>query len=134
VQLRGKGLSNAAIAQKLDTSAKVVSRWVTAYSKRGISALQRGKYGGNNRNISYEAEAELLAEYKALAEKGQLVEVSAIKASYEAKVGHTIGSGQIYRVLHRHGWRKIMPRSKHPKKASDEVIETSKKLTLESGS
>ncbi|WP_414153386.1 winged helix-turn-helix domain-containing protein [Peptoniphilus sp.] len=37
----------------------------------------------------------------------------------------------MYRVLKRHGFRKIMPRSKHPKKASKEVIETSKKLTAE---
>ncbi|MDE7249890.1 MAG: winged helix-turn-helix domain-containing protein, partial [Lachnospiraceae bacterium] len=33
----------------------------------------------------------------------------------------------IYCVLKRHGWRKVMPRSRHPKKASEEVIETSKK-------
>jgi len=49
-----------------------------------------------------------------------------------AKVGHRISSGQIYRVLHRHDWRKVMPRSRHPKKASEEVIATSKKLTPES--
>ena len=134
VLLRGEGLSNPEIAAKLDTSYRVVSRWVSAYSKNGVSALMGGKYGGNHRNMSFAAEAELLAEFKALAEKGQLVEVSAIKAAYEAKVGHTIGGGQIYRVLHRHGWRKVMPRSRHPKKASEEVITASKKLTPESGS
>lgn len=79
--------------------------------------------------MSFEAEGEFLAEYKAMAEKGQIVEVSAIKAAYEAKVGHTIGGGQIYYVLHRHGWRKVMPRSKHPKKASNEAIEASKKCS-----
>ena len=42
-------------------------------------------------------------------------------------IGHSIGTSQIYYVLHRHGWRKVMPRSRHPKKASEEVIETSKK-------
>ena len=31
-------------------------------------------------------------------------------------------------VLERHGWRKVMPRSKHPQKASDEAIEASKKI------
>ncbi|MCI8758540.1 MAG: winged helix-turn-helix domain-containing protein [Oscillospiraceae bacterium] len=39
---------------------------------------------------------------------------------------------QIYCVLHRHGWRKVMPRSKHPKKASEDEIAASKKLTLPS--
>ena len=72
----------------------------------------------------------LLEPYREQAEKGQIVEVSEMKASYEQAVGHTIGGSQIYYVLHRNGWRKITPRSKHPKKASEEVIETSKKLTL----
>ena len=57
-----------------------------------------------------------------------IVEVSEIKTSYEQAVGHRTGGSQIYYVLRRHGWRKVMPRSKHPKKASEEVIETSKKL------
>lgn len=128
VQLRGEGMKNPKIAEKLDTSEKVVSHWVAAYNKGGIEALLGGKFGGNRRNISYEEEAEFLAEFKEKANKGQLVETSEIAQAYEKRVGHSIGSGQIYRVLHRHGWRKVMPRSKHPKKASDEAIEASKKL------
>jgi len=129
VQLRGEGMKNPEIAAKLDTSAKVVSRWVSAYCKGGIQALQRGKYIGNRRNMSFEEEAVLLSGFKECAEKGQIVEVSEIKNAYEKKAGHTIGSSQIYRVLARHGWRKVMPRGKHPNKAGDEAIEASKKLT-----
>lgn len=133
VQLRGEGLKNPEIATKLDCSAKVVSRWVSAYYKEGIEALMGGKYGGNRRNMSVAEEEAFLAEYKKQAEQGQIIEVGAIKAAYEEKVGHSIGGSQIYYVLARHGWRKIMPRSKHPKKASDEVCDASKKLTLKSG-
>jgi len=128
VQLRGDGYKNAVIALKLDTSAKVVSHWVSAYCKDGIEALLGGKYGGNRRNMSIAEETAFLQEYKKHAEEGQLIEVGAIKAAYEAKVGHSIGGSQIYYVLRRHGWRKVMPRSKHPKKASGEAIEASKKL------
>ena len=39
------------------------------------------------------------------------------------------GRGYIYMLLKRHGWRKVMPRAKHPKKADEEVIQASKKLT-----
>ena len=74
-----------------------------------------------------EEEAALLEPYREQAIKGQIIEVSEIKASYDQTVGHTIGGSQIYYVLHRNGWRKVMPRSKHPKNASEEVIETSKK-------
>ena len=56
--------------------------------------------------------------------------VQYVKNAYEEKVGHSIGKGQIYKVLNRHGWRKVLPRSKHPNKASDEAIEASKKLTV----
>ena len=78
--------------------------------------------------MSAEEEAALLEPFQAEAEKGQIVEVSKIKAQYEEAVGHSIGGSQIYYVLERNGWRKVMPRSKHPKKASEEVIAASKKL------
>jgi hypothetical protein len=58
-----------------------------------------------------------------------VLDTAELERCYEKAVGHRISSGQIYRVLQRHDWRKVMPRSKHPKKASEEVIETSKKLT-----
>ena len=80
--------------------------------------------------MSMEEEAELLAPFKAEAEAGRVVEVSRIKAAYIEKVGHSIGSGQIYYVLKRQGWRKVMPRSQHPNKASEEAIDASKKLKL----
>ena len=82
--------------------------------------------------MSEKEEAALLDRFQKEAEQGQVLDIRAIADAYEKAVGHPISSGQIYRVLRRHGWRKVMPRSKHPKKASDEVIATSKKLTTES--
>jgi len=134
VQLRGEGMKNPAIAAKLDSATRVVSRWVSDYCSKGIDTLMGGKYGGNRRNMSLDEEIAFLSVYKKLAEQGKIIEVSEIKLAYEEKVGHRIGKSQIYRVLARHGWRKVMPRSKHPNKASDEAIEASKKLTLKSGS
>ena len=82
--------------------------------------------------MSYEEEAALLKPFKKKAEAGQMVEISEIKAAYQEAVGHSIGTAQIYYVLHRHKWRKVMLRRRHPKKASEEAVETSKKLTPES--
>lgn len=134
VQLRGEGKKNKEIAEILETSSDVVSIWISEYAKGGAEALLPKKRGGNHRNMSYDEEAALLAEFETRANAGELVEISEIKQKYEEKCGHTIGSGQIYFVLARHNWRKVKPRSRHPKKASPEVIETSKKLTLESKS
>src|SRR5215469_15707001 len=80
VELRGGGMRNPAIAKKLDTSAKVVSRWISDYCNNGIQALMGGKYGGNRRNMSIAEEEAFLAGYKEQAESGQIVEVSIIEA------------------------------------------------------
>ena len=82
--------------------------------------------------MSLEEEAAFLEGYTKQAEQGHLIDIRDMAAAYEKKVGHRISCAQIYRVLHCHGWRKVMPRSKHPKKASEEVIETSKKLNPKS--
>lgn len=128
VQLRGEGKTNKVIAEKLDTSAKMVSQWVSAYINNGIEALLPKKRVGNHRNLSIEEEKKLLSAFSEQAKSGQIINVNELKAAYIEKVGHSIGGSQIYRVLHRHNWRKIMPRSKHPKKADEEAIEASKKL------
>ena len=129
VQLRGEGLTNDEIAQKLDTSDKMVSQWVSAYiNNGGISALLPKERIGMHRNLSIEEEKEFLSAYTKQAEAGQIIDLNELKAAYIEKVGHSIGGSQIYRMLERHGWRKVMPRSKHPQKASDEAIEASKKL------
>jgi len=129
VQLRGEGLTNDEIAQKLDTSNKMVSQWVSAYiNNGGISALLPKERIGMHRNLSIEEEKEFLSAYTKQAEAGQIIDLNELKAAYIEKVGHSIGGSQIYRMLERHGWRKVMPRSKHPQKASDEAIEASKKL------
>jgi len=128
--MRAEGKTNAEIGKVCEYHPAYVSQLVSKYCKGGIAAIVENHYHGNRRNMSVAEEEELLAEFRKQAEEGQVVEVGEIKAAYVAKVGHSIGSGQIYMVLARHGWRKVMPRSKHPKKASDEVIEASKKLKL----
>jgi len=131
--LRAEGKKREEIAQMTGFAKTYISQLVANYSKNGLSAIAENNYPGNHRNLSYEEEAELLESFKDKAEQGQIVEISAIKAAYEEKIGRELNSnGHIYLILERHGWRKVMPRSKHPKRASDEVIEASKKLTLES--
>ena len=127
--LRAEGKCNREISEKTGFHTQYITVLVSRYKAQGIESITGNHYHGNRRNLSFEEEAQLLEPFCQAAEAGQIVSVSEIKAVYQEAVGHTIGSAQIYRVLHRHGWRKIMPRSRHPKKASEEVIETSKKLT-----
>ena len=129
VQLLGEGMKPKDIAEKLDADKRQISRWAAQFCNGGGIKGLIPKVGGRIReNMSFEEEAALLEQFKAKAEKGQLVETGEIKEAYDKAIGHKSGSGQIYFVLHRHGWSKKMPRSKHPQKASDEAIEASKKL------
>jgi transposase len=107
-----------------------ITTLVQKYRKEGLENYTMKHHKGNHRNLSFEEEAEILEPFKKQAAAGQVVEISEIKAAYEARLGRSTESshGHIYQVLKRHGWRKVMPRSKHPKKADDEAIEASKKL------
>ena len=78
--------------------------------------------------MSSEEEAAILAPFIERAERGEMVDIKEIAVAYQKAVPHKVSDTQIYYVLHRHGWRKIMPRSRHPKKVSEEAIEASKKL------
>lgn len=132
LELRCEGLTQSQIAEKTGFHRSYVCSLIQKYFEEGLSSISEKHYVGNRRNMSFSEEEELLAPFQEQAERGKLVEISAIEKAYCEAVGHSIGTGQIYYVLHRHGWRKIMPRSRHPKKAAAEVIETSKKLTMKS--
>lgn len=132
LQLRAEGKKSSEVAQATGFHAAYVTTLVAKYRDKGLEAISGNHYGGNHRNLSFEEEAAILAPFQARAERGELVEISEIETVYQQAVGHSIGTSQIYYVLHRHGWRKVMPRSRHPQKASEEVIETSKKLKQKS--
>ena len=133
LELRAAGKSAKEVSEATGFHQAYITTLTWKYRKGGIEAISGNHYGGNHRNMSAEEEAALLEPYQEKAEKGQIIEVSEIKRKYEEAVGHTIGGSQIYCVLRRNGWRKEMPRSRHPKKASEEVIAASKKLTKKSG-
>ena len=126
--MRAKGAISKEVSVATGFHAAYVTQLVAKYRDHGLDAISGNHYGGNHRNMSVEEEATIIAPFKERAEKGELVEVSEIAKAYQAAVDHPVSNGQIYFVLHRHGWRKVMPRSKHPRKASDEEIAASKKL------
>jgi len=128
--LHAEGKSRKEIAVKTGYKEQYITELVGEYQAVGLTEFARKQYKGNHRNMSLAEEIAFLEAFKKAAEAGQIIEVGEIKTAYEEKVGHSISSGQIYRLLRRHGWRKVMPRSKHPDKASDEAIKASKKLTV----
>ena len=56
-----------------------------------------------------------MAEFTSKSDDGQILEVSKIKNKYEEFAKKAVNKSVVYRMLARHGWRKIMPRPAHPK-------------------
>lgn len=126
---RFKGISIAETAVRMNCSESKVKRLVAAYRKNGLEDFMKNKYKGNHRSLSEAEEKEILSRFEKMAEAGQVISGQDIKRAFNERLGKDTGRGYIYTVLKRHGWRKVMPRSRHPKKASEEAIEASKKLT-----
>lgn len=127
---RFSGISIAETAKQMNCSESKVKRLVAEYKKCGLEVFMQSKYKGNHRSLSEAEENEILSYFKKKAESGQIVTGQEIKKAFDERIGKDTGRGYIYMVLKRHGWRKVMPRSRHPKKANEEAIEASKKLTI----
>ena len=129
VALLGEGKTPDEVAVIKKYNSRYVRNLGREYHQKGLAAFGTdGRRGGNRRYMSFAEEEAFLEPFKAAAESGQIVEVSEIKKAYEEAIGRSLENsrGQIYFVLDRHKWRKIMPRSKHPNKASGAEIEALK--------
>jgi hypothetical protein len=76
----------------------------------------RKNWGGRRRqNMKREDEDRLLMPFFETAKKGAILVVAPVKEAYERAVGHQVPESTVYRLLARHGWRKLAPDKRHPK-------------------
>jgi len=100
------------------------------YFKEGEAALRRGGRGGRYyQNLTLEEERQLLQEFLSQSERGGILEVSQVRAAYEQALARKVPKSTVYRMLARHGWRKVVPRPRHPK--SDAATQAEFKKTAE---
>jgi transposase len=121
------GLETKKISEISGLSASTIDTVISEYNKYGLEKILLKKQGGNHRYLSEKEEKDFLLDFEKQAEKGCILEIALIQKAYEEKIGKKVTKSAIYKLLRRHGWRKVMPRSKHPNKASDEAIEAYKK-------
>jgi len=120
------------IAIKTGYVKSYVSELVSKYCSRGISVITGNHYTGNHRNLSFAEEEGLLEPFRQKAESGQIVDIREITLAYEAVTGKSLNNnhGQIYRVLHRHGWQKTAAGSKRPSQSSSQERATAQSTEL----
>lgn len=90
------------------------------FRKKGMEAIKEKRGGRYRENMTFEEEIELLREFEEESLSGRLIVASRIKSVYETKVGREVAESTIYRMLARHGFRKIVPYQRHPKADKEE--------------
>ena len=65
--------------------------------------------------MTLEEEKTFLAPWIKEAAAGSLLVVAPLRAALAQQVGQPVKASVIYRMLARHGWRKVAPDTKHPK-------------------
>ena len=74
------------------------------------------KWGGRRRaSMSEEEERSFLAPWAKLCEEGGMLVVSPLRAALSQRLGRPVAASVVYRLLARHGWRKVAPDTRHPK-------------------
>ena len=107
-----------------------VHNLVSLYNRFGSKAIETpGKGGRKHSYLSFEEEADFLKSFEDKALTGQIATANEIKLTLEEKLGHSIHKTTVYRMLKRHGWRKIAPRPYHIQSKKEEQ-ESFKKTSL----
>ena len=126
------GSSAAQIAELLGWSTATVHVLHSRWSKEGDAIFDlRGRGGRHNQHLSPEQERQLLAPFVERAEAGGMLTVAEIQRAYQAQLGKEVAPSTVYRLLDRHGWRKVVPRPRHPK--ADVAAQTAFKKTAPRG-
>jgi transposase len=119
------------IAKHTATSLRTVHQVIADYNRVGASAIHpRAKLAKSPRSyLSLEQEAAFLATFKASAVSGELTTTQVIQSAFESRVGTSVAPSTIYRLLERHGWRKLAPRPYHPE--GDKAAQAAFKQTFQ---
>jgi transposase len=109
------GLPAAQVATALGWHVGSVYHLQSRYLHDGSATLIGvGRGGRRQALLSEEQETPLLSAFASLAGPGGVVEASMLRRTYEEKVGAKLARSTVYRLLARHGWRKLVPRPYHP--------------------
>lgn len=111
------GLSLEQTAQAIGRGITATCQMRTRFCKVESGEIQapQGKRGLRNRaHADLASEARILDEVLEKAARGGVVAIPRLKPGIEAKLGKTIALSGVYRMLARHGWRKLAPDTQHP--------------------
>lgn len=110
------GSTAAEIARLLGWSTATVHVLHSRWAREGDAVFDvRARGGRHHQYLTPEQEAEVLAPFVERANAGGMLAVAEIQQAYQDRAGKSVAASTIYRLLQRHGWRKVAPRPRHPK-------------------
>jgi transposase len=110
------GLAAHPVAEFLCASKQAVWLWISQYNRQGPEGLDRQGRGGRRwAYLSLAEEQALLKNWQERAARGEVLTAKQLHACLQKAAERTISLGYVYRLLHRHGWRKLGPRPRHRK-------------------
>ena len=116
ILMASKGMRADAIAEYVGIATGTVYQWVFQYNHYGADKFVLEGRGGRRFGLmSLAEETKLLEELESEARKGHVVGAFAVRRQVENKLGKKVSKDYPYDLLHRHGWRKVVPRPEHPK-------------------
>jgi transposase len=117
------------IARDTGVSVTTVRRVISTYNRLGSAAIETpGKGGRRHEYMSLEQERSFLQPFFARAAHGEIATAEEIQRAFEAEIKHEVHITSMYRLLDRHGWRKLVPRPRHPKANPEEQAAFKKTL------
>ena len=126
------GIDAERVADILGTSRRTVFRGKKSIHDQDDTGNR--SWGGRRRcTMTVEQEIAFLDEWKEKAANGEVISVMPIHAALIERLGYTVPMSTTYRLLARHGWRKVEPDTRHPKSdptKQDEFKKKSRKLWL----
>jgi transposase len=94
---------------------------------RNQEERRRNTWGGRRHySMTIKEEQDFLRTWEAKANEGGVLSVPPVHAVLMETLGRSIPMSTTYRLLARHGWRKVQPDTKHPK-SKPEIQEEFKK-------
>ena len=108
------------IAQATLFTPRRVNGIFVSFRNEGLAGLEDNRGGRYRENLTLSQEEELLAPFEQESQNGSVITANKIKKAYEAKVGREVAESTIYRMLNKHGFRRLVPYRRHKKADKDE--------------
>jgi transposase len=108
-------LTLAQTARLIGRSVRWTSRARSEYLQTGGATVadRPGKGGRRRQNLTPEEEAKFLEPFFQGAKRGGILVVGEIHRALETRLGRKVPLSSVYNLLHRHGWRKLVPAKRH---------------------